>query len=77
MTSVITTGNRILAARARTVADRAPRGSLARKAALSAAVLLDETRSVAAARKLLGDVADPLIRLAASDVLDDLSQEAQ
>ncbi len=69
-------GNRQLAARARDLADRAPRGSLGRKAALSAAVLLDETRSIAAARKLLQRAAaDPEIRQAASDVLDDLGQE--
>ncbi len=68
-------GNRQLAAGARDLADRAPRGSLERKACLSAAVLLDETRSVGSARKLLGEIADPGIRQAASEVLDDLGRE--
>lgn len=71
------TGNRTLAARARAVADAAPRGSTDRKAALSAAVLLGETRTVAAARKLLGEVADPAIRQAAGELLSQLANQPQ
>lgn len=74
MTGSVITGNKLLAARARQLADEAPPCSVARKAALSAAVLLDETRSIAAARKLLGEVADDTIRQAASDLLGQLGQ---
>jgi hypothetical protein len=63
------TGNRELAARARGLADQAPAGSLERKAALSAAILLDETRTVAAARKLLGEIVNDVMRQAAGELL--------
>jgi hypothetical protein len=76
VTGVVIVGNRLLAARARELADQAPHGSLARKAALSAAVLLDETRSITAAGKLLGEI-DPAIRQAAAEVLGQLANEPQ
>jgi hypothetical protein len=71
------TGNRLLAARARDLGTRAPRGSLDRKAALCAAVALDETRSLRAARLVLDDLDQADVRDAARQLLDDLTTEAQ
>ena len=69
------TGNRSLAARARDVARHAARGSTERKAALCAAVALDESRSVRGALSLLDDLDDPHIAQAAADLLDQLATE--
>lgn len=55
------TGNRLLAARARDMADRA---MTQRKAWLSVAVALDTTRSLTAARAALDDVSHPVRDLA-------------
>ncbi len=78
MTSIVTTGNRQLAARARDLAARAPSGSAERKTALVAAVALDETRTVAAARGVLRMLDYPgqaSIRRAALDLLGQLAGE--
>jgi hypothetical protein len=55
------TGNRLLAARAREMADRA---MTERKAWLAVSVALDTTRSAAAARVAIEDVAEPVRDLA-------------
>ena len=49
------TGNHDLADRAAALARESPRGSAERRAALCAAVVLDTTRSVAAARAALAE----------------------
>lgn len=67
------TGNRLLAAQARDLARRAPRASLECKAAGCLAVLLDETRSAAAARKLLGEIGPVDIRERAGRLLAELA----
>lgn len=69
-------GNRALAARARAIGSQAARGSLQRKAALCAAIALDETRTIAAARKVLDDLADPAIAQAAAELIGELAGAA-
>lgn len=66
MTGTEVTGNRTLAA-------RAPRGSLECKAAGCAAVALAETRSVTAARKVLSQLRQAGIKAAALQLLDQLA----
>ncbi|HEY1914255.1 MAG TPA: hypothetical protein VGH27_01655 [Streptosporangiaceae bacterium] len=73
MTSSDTTGNRTLAARAREVARQAPRGSVERRSALCAVVALDDSRSVATARKVLAGLDDAAIRQAAIDLIGELA----
>lgn len=65
--------NTDLAARARTLADQAPTGSLTRKAALCAAVCLEETKTTTAGRKLLAQIRPPAVRAAATDLYDRLT----
>lgn len=72
----VITGNRQLAARARDIAGRAPRGSLERKAAGVLAVALGTTRSATAARKVLGEVDQDDIRNRAGALLGELLEEA-
>jgi hypothetical protein len=72
-TSSVVTGNRVLAARARDLADRAPRGSVECKAAGCLAVLLDQTRSATAARKLLGEIGQADVRVRAGQLLAELA----
>jgi hypothetical protein len=50
------TGNRVLADQARTIAAKAPPGSMARRAAGCCAVVFAATKTPAAARKALADV---------------------
>ena len=64
--------NRQLAARARDLAARASAGSLERKAAGCLAVLLDQTRSATAARKLLGEIGQDNVRDRAGQLLGEL-----
>jgi hypothetical protein len=66
-------GNRLLAARARDLARRAPRGSRECKAAGCLAVLLDDTRTVAAARKLLAEIGQDDVRKRAGQLLAELA----
>jgi hypothetical protein len=69
------TGNALLAARARALADAADRQSPERRAALAASVALAETRTVPAARVVLGLLDDvPKIRDAALAVLAQLQE---
>jgi hypothetical protein len=65
-------GNRTLAARARDLASRAPRGSLERKAAGCLSVVLGETRTVAAARQVLDTIEAADIRTRAAEMLGEL-----
>lgn len=77
MTGTEVTGNRQLAARARAIADQA---ASHRRAALAVSVALDETRTVAAARKVLaglGDIGRPDLAAAASQILDQLATEPE
>jgi hypothetical protein len=67
------TGNRLLAARARDLARRAPQGSVECKAAGCVAVLLDQTRSAAAARVLLGEIGPVDVRVRAAQLLAELA----
>jgi hypothetical protein len=73
VTGSVVTGNRLLAARARDLADRAPQGSLECKAAGCVAVLLDDTRTVAAARRLLGEIGQDDTRERARQLLAELA----
>jgi hypothetical protein len=73
LTCADVTGNRQLAARARDLAARAPRGSLECKAAGCLAILLDQTRTVAAARKLLGEISQDDVRDRAGQLLAELA----
>jgi hypothetical protein len=66
------TGNRLLAERARQAADEAMRD---RRAWLILHVALNETRTIAAARKILDDVADDQLRDLAGRLLDLLAQD--
>ena len=68
----VVVGNRQLAARARDLAARAPRGSIECKAAGCLAVLLDATRSATAARKLLGEIGQDNVRDRAGQLLGEL-----
>jgi hypothetical protein len=72
-TGSVVTGNRLLAARARDLADRAPRGSIECRAAGCVAVLLEQTRTVAAARKLLGEIGQADVRDRAGQLLAELA----
>jgi hypothetical protein len=69
------TGNRDLADRARQLADGAPNGSAGRKAYGCAAVVLGQTRSVTAARKVLASECPGEIRDAALAALDQIAAE--
>jgi hypothetical protein len=72
----VITGNRILAVRARDLADQALPGTLARKAAGCATVALATTRTVAAARAVLAaGRLDDDVRQAAIELLGQLSHE--
>lgn len=64
--------NSDLAAQARELADRAPRGSIDRPAALCSAVCLATTRTTAAARKALADIGPADIRTRAGQLLGEL-----
>ena len=66
------TGNRQLAARARDLAARTGE-PVARRAALCCAVALGETRTAAAARKVLDEITQEHIRQAAIELLGDLT----
>jgi hypothetical protein len=69
----VITGNRTLAARARQIADAA---SAQRRTALVVAVALDETRTPAAARKVLDDhLGQGDVYAAALELLDDLTTQ--
>jgi hypothetical protein len=72
-TGSVVTGNRLLAARARDLARRAPRGSVECKAAGCLAVLLDDTRSTAAARRLLAEIGQDDVRNRAGQLLAELA----
>jgi hypothetical protein len=72
-----TIGNRQLAALARDLAAGAPGGSLDRKAAGCCAVALGETKTVAAARKVLAAVEMVDVRDAANELLDRLAARDQ
>jgi hypothetical protein len=68
--------NPVLASRARAIADLAGRSDMpARKAALCAAVALDETTTIAAARQLLGLLWQDDVRTAALHVIDQLVRD--
>jgi hypothetical protein len=71
----VVTTNQQLAGRARDLADRAPRGSLERRAAGCVAVALGTTRSIAAARKVLDDIDQADIRGRAGALLAELLKE--
>lgn len=64
-----------LAARARTTADAAPRGSAERKAAGCVAVALSTTRTLAAARRALASVRPEAVRDDALAYLDRLIEQ--
>jgi len=66
------TSNNALAALARDLADRAPRGSIDRPAGLCAAVCLGSTRTAAAAREALGDIGPADVRTRAAQILAEL-----
>jgi hypothetical protein len=68
-------GNRQLAARARDIAERAPRGTLERRAAGCLAVALGTTQSATAARKVLAGIGQDDIRIRADQLLGELQQE--
>jgi hypothetical protein len=71
-------GNRVLAARARDVADHAAAGTLARKAAGAACIALATTKSLTAARGALDGWDGPAdVRKGALAVLDQLASPAQ
>jgi hypothetical protein len=70
-----TTGSRLLAARARDLAARAPAGSMDRKAAGCAAVARAESSTVQGARKVLGLLWQDDVRQAALDLIDQLAAE--
>jgi hypothetical protein len=70
---VSATANRELAERARVLADRAPAGSLERKALACAAVALRTTGTLRAARAVLAEVDPAEVRAAALDQLDQLA----
>lgn len=67
--------NRNLAERVRQLADWAPNGSLERKAYGCAAVALSTTGTIAAARRVLGDVGQADVQAAALAVLEQLATE--
>ena len=71
----VTIGNRQLAARARDIAERAPRGTLERRAAGVLSIALGTTRSAGAARKVLAEVDQDDIRIRAEQILDELLRD--
>jgi hypothetical protein len=76
VTAADVTGNRLLAARARDIARQARSDPPVRRAALCLAVILDDTRTLAAARKLLPTLDDvrPGLRDPAARILDLLTE---
>ena len=68
----MTAPNRDLAAQARDLAGRAPRGSVDRPAGLCAAVCLGSTRTAAAAREALAGIGPADVRTRAAQILAEL-----
>jgi hypothetical protein len=68
----VTIGNRQLAARARDLAERAPRGTLERRGAGVLSIALGTTLSATAARKVLAEVDQDDIRARAEEILAEL-----
>ncbi|HEY1621756.1 MAG TPA: hypothetical protein VGG25_29315 [Streptosporangiaceae bacterium] len=70
------TANADLGARARAIADKAPRGSLTRQAAGCCAVAFGTTATPAAARKVLDMIEADDIKAAAAELVAELLAEA-
>jgi hypothetical protein len=73
--STPTNPNRVLADQARQHARSSPASSLDRRAWGCCAVVLQTTRSIAAARAALADVHDPVVQATACRYLDNLNRE--
>jgi len=69
------TANRDIAGRARQLADKAPGGSMDRRAYGCAGVALSTTGTIAAARKVLGLVRPAEVQAAAMAALDQLASQ--
>jgi hypothetical protein len=68
--------NPALAARARAIANKAPRGSLARRSAGCVWIALGTTKTAAGARKVIAEIGADDIREAAGGLLGELLAEA-
>jgi hypothetical protein len=71
------TTNRALAAKADRIAREAPAGGLQRRASGSLAVALRTTSSLNGARRALETLRDPAVRLAAGQMLTEMTTSAQ